>query len=291
MTSWSTAEPTEPFAQPDIDPAFVIDWQVVDERLPPGQRFSTWRSIERLSRGPQPRPDWVVTDDEAIDTDLGVLKTGKEAEVFLLQRTSVKNPDRSAVMAAKRYRTEDHRDFQRSSGYTDGRRTRRTRDARALAKKSAYGRSVAAGQWAWAEWSFLKSFWEKGLPVPYPVQIDGTELLMELAVDDDGLPAPRIAQARADRDRLEGWWDQLHEAILLLSALGFAHGDLSAYNLLGAGDRLVMIDLPQAVDLAGNPAGLEFLHRDCLNVATWFLGRGLDVDGEHLFAEALAAAF
>ncbi|SFH79497.1 RIO kinase 1 [Nocardioides psychrotolerans] len=72
---------------------------------------------------------------------------------------------------------------------------------------------------------------------------------------------------------------------------GIVHGDLSAYNILAAGERLVVIDLPQVVDLVANPAGMDFLLRDCTNVATWFRSRGLEVDEQELFGELMARAF
>lgn len=78
---------------------------------------------------------------------------------------------------------------------------------------------------------------------------------------------------------------------MLLVRAGLAHGDLSPYNILAAGERLMIIDLPQVVDLAGNPAGLDFLMRDCTNVCTWFRARGLDVDEQELFGELMAHAF
>ncbi len=77
----------------------------------------------------------------------------------------------------------------------------------------------------------------------------------------------------------------------VLARRGLAHGDLSAYNILAAGDRLVIIDLPQAVDIIGNPAGMDFLMRDCHNVCTWFQARGLDVEEHDLFTELLASAY
>jgi RIO kinase 1 len=190
------------------------------------------------------------------------------------------------VMAAKRYRGEDHRSFHRSTAYTEGRRTRNTRDARALARRSAHGRAVAAGQWAWAEWEALRRFWVAGVPVPYPVQIDGTEILMEL-VTVDGQPAPRLARTRPSREVLAGYWEQLRDAMAELVRHGVAHGDLSAYNLLAAGDRLVVIDLPQTVDIVANPTGLDFLMRDCHTVTAWFASRGLAVDEHELFAHLL----
>jgi RIO kinase 1 len=272
-----------------IDPRFVFDFEAYDDPGA-GQRFSTWLHVEPLCRGPEPRPDWVVTSQAAVDTDLGILKTGKEADVFLLERAVPDDPGQFVVMAAKRYRGEEHRTFHRSSAYTEGRRTRRSRDARALAKKTAHGRAVAAGQWATAEWDALTRFWLAGVPVPYPVQIDGTEILMEL-VTVDGEPAPRLAGTRPGPTLLASYFDQLRSAMAALASQGVAHGDLSPYNVLAAGERLVVIDLPQAVDVVANPAGLDFLMRDCHNVCSWFVARGLDVDEGDLFAELLAAAF
>ncbi|HZO70290.1 MAG TPA: RIO1 family regulatory kinase/ATPase [Kribbellaceae bacterium] len=273
----------------DLDQQFVFRFDAL-EGPGDGQRWSTWLDVERGSRGPDPRPDWVVTEQAAIDTELGVLKTGKEADVFLLERAV---PDgRGVLMAAKRYRSEEHRTFHRSASYTEGRRTRNSRDTRALAKKTAFGRVVAAGQWAMSEWAAMCRLWSAGVPVPYPVQIDGTEILMEFIDDPDGDgAAPRLAQVRPRGALLESYYDQLRDAMAELARAGLAHGDLSPYNVLAQGNRIVLIDLPQVVDLVGNPQGMDFLMRDCHNVCTWFTARGLDVDEHALFAELLAQVF
>jgi RIO kinase 1 len=273
----------------DLDPRFCFDFQAYDDPAD-GQRYSTWLSVEPLCRGPEPRPDWVVTSQAALDTELGVLKTGKEADVFLLERAVPGDPDQQVVMAAKRYRGEEHRSFHRSAAYTEGRRTRSSRDARAMAKRTAHGRAVAAGAWACAEWEALTRFWQAGVPVPYPVQIDGTELLMEL-VTADGAPAPRLAATRPRRPLLREYFDQLRSAMAQLARHGVAHGDLSAYNVLATGDRVVLIDLPQVVDIVANPGGMDFLMRDCRNVCRWFGSRGLEVDEHDLFADLVAQAF
>ncbi len=259
-----------------------------------GQRWTTWLDVERGSRGPhsptQPRPDWVVTEQAAIDTELGVLKTGKEADVFLLERAVPGG--RGVLMAAKRYRSEEHRTFHRSASYTEGRRTRNTRDTRALAKKTAHGRAVAAGQWAYAEWDAMCRLWSAGVPVPYPVQIDGTEILMEFIDDPDSDgAAPRLAQVRPGRELLASYFDQIRDAMAELARAGLAHGDLSPYNILAQGNRIVLIDLPQVVDLVGNPQGIDILMRDCHNVCAWFNARGLDIDEHELFGELLAQVF
>jgi RIO kinase 1 len=276
----------------DVRDEFVFDFRAIDDPDDDGQRWSTWLSVEPLCRGPEPRPDWVVTSQAALDTELGILKTGKEADVFLLERAVPGDPSQSSVLAAKRYRGEEHRSFHRSSAYTEGRRTRNSRDARALVKKTAHGRAVAAGQWAWAEWEALRRFWSAGVPVPYPVQIDGTEILMEF-VHVDGEAAPRLAQTRPKGDLLLSYFDQLRAAMAELARHGVAHGDLSPYNILAAKERLVIIDLPQAVDIVANPQGMDFLMRDCHNVCTWFVARGLDerVADEHaLFSDLVATA-
>jgi RIO kinase 1 len=231
-----------------------------------------------------------VTSRGAIDTELGILKTGKEADVFLLERADPHDPAGGVVMAAKRYRSNEHRTFHRAAAYTEGRSTKRSRDERALKRKSTWGKVVAAGEWAVSEWDALKRFWEIGLPVPYPVQIDGTEILMEW-ITVDGETAPRLAQTRPDPELLGSYFDQLREALATMVQHGVVHGDLSAYNILAAGERLVIIDLPQIVDLAGNASGMDFLMRDCANVCGWFRARGLEVDEHDLFGELLAHAF
>jgi len=107
----------------------------------------------------------------------------------------------------------------------------------------------------------------------------------------DGDTAPRLAQTRPCPALLASYFEQLRDALAVMVQHGVVHGDLSAYNLLAAGDRLVIIDLPQIVDIAGNLAGMDFLMRDCANVCAWFRSRGLDVDEHDLFGELLAHAF
>jgi len=272
-----------------VDPSFVFDFHTYDD-LDDGQRWSTWLSVEPLSRGPEPRPDWLVTSQGAVDTDLGILKTGKEADVFLLERADPLEPDRGVVMAAKRYRSPEHRTFHRSASYTEGRSMKRSRDERALKRKSTFGREVAAGEWATSEWGALVRLWNLGLPVPYPVQIDGTEILMEW-ITHDGETAPRLAETRPEPALLQSYFDQLRDVLATMVQAGIVHGDLSAYNILAAGPRLVIIDLPQIVDLVGNLNGMDFLMRDCANICKWFRGKGLAVDEHELFGELMSHAF
>jgi RIO kinase 1 len=134
---------------------------------------------------------------------------------------------------------------------------------------------MIAVQWAMAEFSALTQLCREQLPVPYPVQVQGTEVLLEFIGEPDGTAAPRLAETRPEPAELARLWEQLVQALCGLARLGYAHGDLSAYNLLVHRGRLYLIDLPQLVDVIANPRGREFLERDAANVARWFTSRGL----------------
>jgi len=263
---------------------------------PAGSRWSTWTFIAKGQRGPKPYPSWLVTASAALDTELGILKTGKEADVHLVERAVPGDPGQWSILAAKRYRGQEHRQFTRDDSYTEGRKLKKSRDQRAAdSRTSAYGRTLRAGAWASAEFDALCRLHEAGAAVPYPVQVDDTEILMEFigTQSDDGAwtAAPRLAQARPSRDLLADWYEQLRVVMGTIARLGWAHGDLSPYNTLAHGERLVVIDVPQVVDLASSPFAVDFLHRDCVNMCTWFRSRGLEVDADELFAEVFAQAW
>ena len=166
----------------------------------------------------------------------------------------------------------------------------RDRVATVLDRVDVHGLQAIAGQWANAEWESLKRCWVVGLPVPYPVQIDGTEILMEW-IRHDGETAPRLAQTRPEPDLLGWYFDQLREALALMAQHGIVHGDLSPYNLLVHDGAVVVIDLPQIVEVVSNPAGMDFLHRDCVNVAEWFTRYGVPCDAEELFGDLVATMY
>lgn len=255
--------------------------------LPEGDRWSTWDQSTPTERGPKPHPKWLVTDLAAVDYELGILKTGKEADVFLVRR-GVPGTDRSCLLAAKRYRDATHRQFHRDAGYLEGRRVRESRVNRAVANRSDFGRAAIAGQWAQAEFNALVQLHNARVPVPYPVQILGTEVLLEFIGDADGTGAPRLAETRPEPAELASLWSQLVAAMTTLASAGFAHGDLSPYNLLVHHGRLVMIDLPQVVDIISHPNGRSFLDRDARNVATWFTRAGHDGADPEALAGLLA---
>ena len=271
--------------------------------LPEGaDRWSTWGEGEL---GPEPRPGWLVVADGAVDSRLGVVKTGKEADVHLVERwmpdygaedvaladapadaSPEDAPAASCLLAEKIYRGNDHRNFHRDAGYLDGRRTRESRLDRAVANRTGFGLKVIAEQWAVAEFAALSLLWSAGAPVPYPVQRVGTELLLEFVGDADGAAAPRLAALRPDPDELADLWGQLCSGLAHVARAGYTHGDLSPYNILVHEGRLVLIDLPQIVDLAANPNSVEYLRRDVANVTSWFTARGLP-DAERRSADLL----
>jgi RIO kinase 1 len=257
-----------------------------------GDAWSTWDSAEH---GPEPRPDWVRTEHAAVDTELGMLKTGKEADVFLVRR-AVPDTGKVSVLAAKRYRDGDHRLFHRDAGYLEGRRVRRSREMRAMSNRTSFGKELIAGQWAAAEFGALSHLWEVGrqsglIRVPYPVQLRGTELMLEFIGDwETGEAAPRLAQVRADKATLADLWRQMTDALSVLARAQVAHGDLSPYNTLVHQGQLVLIDLPQIVDVIANPQGADFLARDVRNVAGWFAARGLEVDADAVLLRLLYEA-
>jgi len=262
-----------------------------------GQRWTTWPAVPPTQRGPLPHPARVVTSAGAFDTELGIVKSGKEAELFLIERAVPDDPGHSTILAAKRYRGAEHSDFHRSARYTEGRGMRNTRDARAVARGTAYGRSVQATVWAYAEFEALCTLYRLGVPVPYPVQVNETEILMEFinAGGDTGASrlqaAPRLAQVRADGAQLRDYFEQVVDILGALTDAGYAHGDFSPYNLLVREGRVIVIDLPQLVELASNPTAMDFLHRDCVNVCTWFTRQGVHADAESLFADLVSRLY
>ena len=242
---------------------------------------ATYSSYDVAGHGPNPAPDWLITELSARDYPLGVIKTGKEADVSLLER---RLPDgEGCLLAVKTFRTTDHRMFHRDAGYLEGRRIKRSRETRAMANRTAFGREMLAGQWATAEFRALCMLWTAGARVPYPVQLIGSELMMEFIGTPEGSAAPRLAAADGSTGDFTDLWHDLVASLEVLAEAGYTHGDLSPYNVLVDDRGCVLIDLPQMVDLVANPQGEEFLRRDCRLIADFFHRRGvLAADAELL---------
>ncbi|HMK12744.1 MAG TPA: RIO1 family regulatory kinase/ATPase [Acidimicrobiales bacterium] len=248
---------------------------------------------------PRPVPSWVLVDDY-VDADLGTLKTGKEAEIRVVERIAADGTGRH-LLAEKRYRPKTvtfkgelevlgfttSATFRNDVGYREARAIRSSRDRRAVSKMTRRGREVVRRDWVSHEFEVLTSLWHGGAPVPYPVATDhATSVLLEYLGDDEGA-APRLAEARLDRAALALAWDQLVDAVQAVVDAGWVHADLSAYNVLWWREQVWLIDVPQAVDLHRSTIGYELLHRDLSNVARWFAAQGVPADPDATLASLL----
>jgi RIO kinase 1 len=229
----------------------------------------------------------VITSGDASQTDLGLLKTGKEADVHLIERELAGDVN---VLAAKRYRKFEDRMFRNDARYRAGRRTGESRLDKAMAEGNKAGMAFRARMWLTTEFDTLSRLWSAGVSVPYPVQKYGNELVVEL-IGSAEEAAPRLVHARLERRSLQLAWEQLVDAMHCMVRCGVVHGDLSPYNILWDGERVVIIDFPQAVDPIAHPEGLALLERDVGNVATWFDRQGVRCDASDLYTSLLGEAF
>jgi RIO kinase 1 len=249
----------------------------------------------------RPHPHWLVSEPYT-EVDLGVLRSGKEAQINVVER--VGDDGRRCLIARKRYLprqvtakgllealgVQQASAFRHDVQYREGRQFRKSRDRRAVEQMTTYGKRLLQDRWTGHEHDVMRRLWEAEVAVPFPVRYADDVFDLEYLGDETGA-APQLAAARLDRRRLADAWDQLVEGLHGLAAAGIAHGDLSAFNLLWWDERLWFIDLPQSVDLAANPQGLELLHRDVVNICRWFARHGLDHDPDEVFAGLLASAF
>ena len=238
-----------------------------------------------------------------IDEVLGLLKTGKEAEVFIVERRTL-DGDHRQLLVHKRYRPTrvstkgelealgftKARTFTKDHVYHEGRRLRYSRDQRAVERMTDYGKRLLADRWPGQELDVLTRAHEAGATVPYPVAFTGDGMLMQLIGDASGA-APRLVNARLSPSEVAGAYEQLLEELVRLTRAGIVHADLSPFNVLWWEGRLWLIDFPQAVDLVGNPHGFDLLHHDVTTMCTWFARQGVESDPEAVFASLLAEAW
>ncbi len=200
-----------------------------------------------------------------IDEVIRPLLAGKEAQIYLVHSEGEER-------VAKVYKQANERTFKHRSDYTEGRRVRSSRDQRAMAKRSNYGRKKDEAAWRNTEVDVIYRLQAAGVRVPIPYHfIDGV-LIMELVDNGRGEPAPRLADVLLPKDRAEEIFDHLLAEIVRMLCAGIVHGDLSEFNILMDSDGPVIIDFPQAMDPSSNQNAKRILLRDIENIKR-FLGR------------------
>lgn len=204
-----------------------------------------------------------LMDEGLIDTVVRQLKSGKEAEVYVVRRGD-------DTFAAKIYKEAHHRSFRQAVDYTENRKVRNSRQARAMAKGTKFGREQQEAAWQSAEVDALYRLAAAGVRVPRPHNFHDGVLLMELVADADGDAAPRLNDLPFDADAARRHHDTLVREVVRMLCAGVIHGDLSEFNILLSADGPVIIDLPQAVDAAGNQHAARMLLRDVDNLRHFF---------------------
>ena len=206
-----------------------------------------------------------LVEDGLIDEVILQLMSGKEATVFVVRCGE-------EMRCAKVYKEVDKRSFRQSADYREGRKVRNSRQARAMEKGSRYGRKAREESWQSTEVDALYRLAAAGVCVPKPFNFLEGVLLMELVTGDDGNPAPRLNDVEFTAEQARAHHHTLMMQVVRMLCAGVVHGDLSAYNVLVGSAGPVVIDLPQAVDAAGNSHAGSMLERDVANLTT-YLGR------------------
>jgi RIO kinase 1 len=200
-----------------------------------------------------------LIDDGVIDEVIRSLKSGKEATVYLVRSGT-------HTRCAKVYRNMAQRSFQRRAQYQEGRKVRGSRQARAIAKSTRFGRKEQEASWKNAEVDALYKLVAAGVRVPKPYGYFNDTLIMELVTDAAGDPAPRLAEVDLTPETAREYHRFLIQQIVRMLSIGLIHGDLSEFNVLVGPDGPVIIDLPQAVSAAGNNGARAMLERDVNNI-------------------------
>ena len=198
-----------------------------------------------------------------VDEVLRQLMSGKEATVFIVRCGE-------HIRCAKVYKDAQQRSFRKSVSYQEGRKTKNSRQVRAMEKGTRYGRQMQEEAWQSAEVDALYRLAAAGVRVPQPYICTEGVLLMDLVTDADGHPAPRLNDIELSAEQALEFHAELLGQVVRMLCAGIIHGDLSEYNILVGSDGPVIIDLPQAVDAAGNSNAGAMLERDVANLASYF---------------------
>jgi RIO kinase 1 len=216
----------------------------------------------KIPKGLQP-----LIDDGMVDSVVRRLKSGKEASVYIVACGA-------NLRCAKVYKEAEQRGFHKLAQYQEGRKTRNSRDARAMGKRGRHGRRVQEAEWKNAEVDALYRLAGAGVRVPAPYLVHEGVLLMELVCDQHGEPAPRLNDVELTATQAREWHAFMIAQIVRMLCAGVIHGDLSEFNVLLDVNGPVIIDLPQAVSAAGNNNAFAMLARDVNNMRAAF-GRTL----------------
>lgn len=206
-----------------------------------------------------------MLDDGIIDEVVRQLKSGKEASVYVVRCGA-------EIRCAKVYKDLAQRSFQQRAQYQEGRKVRGSRDARAMSKSTRYGRKQQETAWKNTEVDALYQLVSAGVRVPQPYGFFNGVLLMELVTDAEGQSAPRLGEVALSPELAVEYHRLLIGQIVRMLCSGLIHGDLSEFNVLVGAHGPVIIDLPQAVNAAGNNNAFAMLERDVTNI-TATLGR------------------
>lgn len=204
-----------------------------------------------------------LVEDGLIDSVVRQLMSGKEAMVFIVRCGD-------NIRCAKVYKESNKRSFRQAVDYTENRKTKNSRRARAMEKRTRYGRKAREESWQSAEVDALHRLAAAGVRVPAPYNFHEGVLLMELITGADGEPAPRLNDVELTAEDARAFHHMLMLQVVRMLCAGVIHADLSEFNVLAGSDGPVIIDLPQAVDAAGNNHAKSMLERDVLNLTTYF---------------------
>jgi RIO kinase 1 len=204
-----------------------------------------------------------LIEDGLVDEVMRQLMSGKEAKVYVVRCGN-------HIRCAKVYKEADQRSFRQSVDYTEGRKVKNSRRARAMEKGTRYGRKAQEEAWQSAEVDALYRLAAAGVRVPTPYNFLEGVLLMELVTGDDGSAAPRLNDLALTPELSREYHRFLINQVVRMLCAGIVHGDLSEFNILLGSDGPVIIDLPQAVDAASNNNAFKMLERDVTNLATYF---------------------
>jgi RIO kinase 1 len=217
-----------------------------------------------------------------VDEILSELKSGKEATVYLGENYLSGS---RTLLAVKVYKDLEARSFKNDSIYRQGRSMGGERDERAVKQRSKHGLAVQQHVWVIYEYTQLWQLYRAGIPVPRPlvgpgiqdIEAAGRVVLMEW-IGSEEAPAPRLSDVRLPKEEAEHAFEQSVALLSKMVALGKVHGDYSTYNLLYWQNKVMVIDVPQMVDIETNKNAKDLLERDVRSLCMSF--KKLDVHAD-----------